>query len=115
MKIGSAFPSKYLKAADLQGKEVKKKIAKVTMENVGGQGAEEDKPILYLVGSGKGIVLNRTNAMTLAAKYGDDTDGWTNQEVVVYPDQTLYQGRMVDCIRVRIPAAPVSDHEEPPF
>ena len=115
MKIGSAFPSKYLKAADLQGKEVKKKILKVEIENVGGQGAEEDKPILYLVGAGKGIVLNRTNAMAIAAKYGDDTDSWIEKEVVVYPDQTLFQGRMVDCIRVRIPAAPLSHDEDPPF
>ena len=115
MKIGSAFPSKYIKAADLQGREIKKNIAKVAIEDVGGADNPEDKPVLYLVGTTKGIVLNRTNAMAIAAKYGDDTDDWADKEVVVYPDQTLFQGRMVDCIRIRIPAAPLAHDEPPPF
>ena len=115
MKIGSAFPSKYLKAGDLAGREVACTISRVVVENVGGQGAEEDKPVLYLNGKSKGIVLNRTNAMTIAAKYGDDTDAWLDQPIVVYPDQTMYQGRMVDCIRLRVPAAQAVSADEIPF
>jgi hypothetical protein len=115
MKIGTAFPSKYLKCADLNGREVACTISRVVVENVGGQGDEEDKPVLYLTGKTKGVVLNRTNAMTIAAKYGDDTDEWTTKPIVIYPDQTMYQGRMVDCIRMRVPAAVAVDPEEVPF
>jgi hypothetical protein len=115
VKIGSAFPSKYLKAGDLAGKTVSVSIAKVQIEDVGGVDNEEDKPVLYFVGKSKGIVLNRTNAMAIAAKYGDDTDNWTDKPLEVYPDQTLFQGRMVDCIRMRVPAPMAAADDEPPF
>ena len=115
MKIMSSFPSKYLKAADLGEKEHKLNIAGVKIEDVGGQGSEEDKPVLYFVGKQKGVVLNRTNAMAIAAKYGDDTEAWVDKEVVVYPDQTLFQGRMTPCIRMRVPAAAADAHEDVPF
>jgi len=115
MKITSAFPSKYLKCSDLNGMEVACTISRVEVENVGGQGDEEEKPVLYLTGKTKGVVLNRTNAMTIAGKYGEDTDGWVNKPIVIYPDQTMFQGRMVDCIRMRVPAATVIDASEIPF
>ena len=108
MKIGTAFPSKYIKAADLGGKAHTLVIGEVKIEDVGGQGNEEDKPCLYFVGRAKGCVLNRTNAMAIAARYGEDTDAWTNKEVIVYPDTTMYQGKMVDCIRMRVPV-PLAD------
>jgi len=115
MKIATAFPSKYLKSADLNGNEVACTISRVEVENVGGQGDEEEKPVLYLAGKTKGVVLNRTNAMTIASKYGDDTDAWANRPIVIYPDQTMFQGRMVDCIRMRVPAATAIDASEIPF
>ena len=117
MKIGNAFPSKYIKAGDLAGKAHTLVIAKVQIEDVGGQGNEEDKPVLYFAGRTKGCVLNRTNAMAIANRYGDDTDTWTDKEVIVFPDQTMFQGKMVDCIRMRIPvpAATEADDENIPF
>lgn len=115
MKIMSSFPSKYIKAADLANKEHKLVISMVKIEDVGGQGSEEDKPVLYFVGKTKGVVLNRTNAMAIAAKYGDDTDEWADKEIIIYPDQTMFQGKMVDCIRMRVPvqAAAASDEDVP--
>ena len=115
MKITAAFPSKYLKSADLNGNEVTCTISRVEVENVGGQGDEEEKPVLYLTGKTKGVVLNRTNAMTIAGKYGEDTDGWVTKPVVIYPDQVMFQSRMVDCIRMRVPAAMAVDPSEVPF
>ncbi len=103
MKIGTAFPSKYLKAADLAGKSHELVIKEVKIEDVGGQGNEEDKPCLYFVGKQKGCVLNRTNAMAIAARYGEDTEAWTDKPILVYPDTTMFQGKMVDCIRMRVP------------
>lgn len=103
MKISSAFPSKFLKASDLQGKEVRVEIFDVRMEDVSGDGSEE-KPIMYFKDKVKGLVLNKTNSGKLEAAYGDDTDGWLGKEIIIYPDTTLYQGRTVDCLRVRVPA-----------
>ena len=40
MKVGAMFPSKYLKAADLQNRKVRLVISKVVQETVG-QGEDE--------------------------------------------------------------------------
>ena len=58
MDINSAFPSNYLKAADLRGGRVTVAIDSVVIENIG----DEDKPIVYFQGKEKGLVLNKTNA-----------------------------------------------------
>ena len=43
MRISTAFPSDYLKAADLQGRRITVKIARVEMRDVG----DDTKPVLY--------------------------------------------------------------------
>jgi hypothetical protein len=111
MKISSAFPSKFLKAEDLQKREVKVVIDRIILEDLG----DEEKPIAYFQGKQKGLVLNKTNASKIAAALGDDTDEWEGKEIILYPDVASYQGRMVDCIRVRVPAAPAEDGGEAPF
>jgi len=108
MKIGAAFPSKYLKCDDLGGKEHKLTISKVEMGDVGTEGKPEIKPIMFFVGKTRGVALNKTNATSIASRYGDDTDDWVNKEVIIYPDKTMFQGSMVDCIRMRA-VAPVAD------
>ena len=43
MKMSEEFPSKYLKAADLQGREVRVTMAHVEREKIG----DDAKPVLY--------------------------------------------------------------------
>lgn len=102
MKITDAFPSNYLKAADLNGRTVKVTIADCELEHLD----DEQKPVLRFQGKQKGMVLNRTNAAVLAAALGDETGAWVGREVELYPDRTMFQGRMVDCLRLRVPAPP---------
>lgn len=104
MKIGTAFPSKYLKASDIpEGEQVTVKIHRLSIEDVAGSGdPEDDKPVLYFQNKSKGLVLNKTNANTISQAYGDETDNWISNPVVLYATETTYQGRMVPCIRVRI-------------
>lgn len=105
MKIGSAFPGMYLKAADLDGKRVGVVIDKVEMEDIGG----ETKPILHFKGKERGLVLNKTNANSITFIVGsDETDQWVGKRVVLYPSKTDFQGKSVACIRVDPPqqAAP---------
>jgi hypothetical protein len=101
VKISAAFPSNYLKAADLNDRNVKVVMDRVEMEDIGG----DHKPILYFQGKEKGLVLNKTNSNNISAAYGDDTDGWSAQELVLYPAMTDFQGKTVPCIRVRAPTA----------
>ena len=101
MRITDAFPSDYLKAADLQGREITVAMTSVKMETVG-----KDKdmlPVLYFQGKAKGLVLNKTNANTIAALYGDDTDNWGGGEILLYEAMVEYQGKMGPAIRVRAP------------
>lgn len=100
MRIDAAYPSKYLKTADLQGRAVRVTIERFEIEEVGDG---DRKPCLYFAGKDRGIVLNRTNADTVSAAYGEETDDWIGQALELYPDKTRFAGKMVDCIRVRVP------------
>ena len=99
MKISAAFPSKYLKAADLQGKQVTATISYVTMETIG----DEERPILYFNGKEKGLVLNKTNANTIANTFGDDTEDWRGAEIVLFETAVDFQGKSMPAIRCRVP------------
>lgn len=100
MRVGAAFPSKYLKVADLNGKPVTATIKNVEIEDVG----DDEKPVVYFREGGgkKGLVLNRVNAETITEVCGtDEMDDWPGHRIVLYPDKTSFQGKRVDCIRVR--------------
>ena len=115
MKLTDAFPSKWLKAADLDGEP-----RLVTIESVKLEAVEEGKPakpVVALRGMTQGLVLNKTNGNVLAGFCGDDTDLWPGKKIVLFPTQAEFQGRMVDCIRVRAsktpPAAPAAPSPAP--
>jgi hypothetical protein len=112
MRVSQAFPSKYVKAADLQDRAHLLTIRAVTMEDVGGDDA---KPVVYFQGTDKGVVLNRTNAETIAVCYTDETDNWVGKQIEVYPDTTHFQGKLVACIRVRRPMPPAQAGGQSPF
>lgn len=111
MKIGEVFPSNFLKAADLQGRLLKVKVQSVVVEDIG----DDKKPVVRFVGKQKGLALNKTNAGIISSAYGDETDNWNGKEIELRPDKTQYQGQLVDCIRVQIPAKAADPDEEIPF
>lgn len=100
MHIDQAFPSNYIKASDLQGREVSVVIASAEVEKVG----NDRKLVLHFQGKQKGMICNRTNANRIAHSYGNDTDGWVGKEIVLYSDMVDFQGRMVEAVRVKPPA-----------
>jgi len=61
------------------------------------------KPVLALRGLTQGLVLNKTNGQALAEFLGDDVDKWVGRKIVIFPAQAAFQGKLVDCIRVREP------------
>jgi arabinogalactan endo-1,4-beta-galactosidase len=102
MNIQEAFPSKYIKAADLNDQNVRVIMERVEMEDIGDDG---DKPVLYFRGKAKGMVMNKTNSNNIAMVYGDETDDWVGKDLILYPTMVDYQGRSVPAIRVRAPQA----------
>jgi hypothetical protein len=102
MKIGSAFPSEFLKASDLDDSPVAATIKGIKMAEVGRD--KDKKPIVYFEGKEKGLVLNKTNGKTIAKiANSEETDDWTGVKIILYPTETEFGGEMVDCIRVRAP------------
>jgi hypothetical protein len=100
-KINEAFPSKYLKAADLEDRQHLMVMERAEFEMLG----DERKLILYFQNQKKGLVLNKTNANTIAAKYGDDTEDWLGKEIVLFEAMVDFQGKTGPAIRVRAPKA----------
>lgn len=97
MKLSTAFPSNYLKADDLQGREVPVTIAKYALEKLG----EEQKLVIYFAGKEKGMVCNRTNADRIAHYYGDDLDHWIGKAVILGTELVSFQGKTTEGLRVK--------------
>lgn len=115
MNIDSAFPSQYLKAADIpKGQKVRCQIDHVQLEDVSGDGSEQ-KPVLYFMGKSRGLVLNKTNSGRIKLGYGAETDDWTGKDIFLFQDVTQFQGRNVECLRVEIPLKEAAPDEPPPF
>ena len=122
MNVDDIFTSKYIKASDLRGQNISLTIERAEKEKMpDGKKAL----VLFFAGKDKGLVLNRTNYNTISELLDEvDPDGWQGQKITLYPSETEYGGRMVDCIRVKRKGpskpAPVQettndDGEEIPF
>lgn len=102
MKIGDAFPSNYLKADEFVDNDTTVVIESIATESIGQGKDASDKLVLYFRGQDKGLVLNKTNANTIAGLYGDETDGWIGKPVILYATEVDFQGKQVLAIRVRM-------------
>lgn len=109
MNIGNAFPGAYLKASDLQGRNITIMMHSVSMEEVGG----DVKPILFFLDANgmkkdRGLVLNKTNGNIIAEMYGWETDEWAGKPITMYPARVEFSGRIVDAIRVKLESGTVA-------
>lgn len=75
--------SKYLKAADLKGKNptlVIERVELVTFEN---DGETKTRPAIFFQGKEKGMTLNPTNTEVLVQKFGSQSDDWIGKTVLL--------------------------------
>lgn len=110
MKVSEEFPSQFLEAAELGGKEQTVTIARVEkMQNVKGRdGKPFDPKVVYFEKRRKGFCMNKTNAKIIRDKlgYGDDADQWVGKPLTIYPTTCdAFGEKNVPCIRVRVVAA----------
>jgi hypothetical protein len=96
MRSSDAFPSKFLKSADVKAKPLIAVISYLAFESVGQD--KKQKPVLFLETS-KPMVVNRTNFEELEAAFGD-SDEWPGQKVKIFCAPTTFGGKRVDGIRV---------------
>jgi hypothetical protein len=101
MDAEKLFPSKWLKAADLKGREVEVIIDHAEPQPVGED--KEQRLVIYFVGLEKGLVVNKTNYSRIKAEYGSETNDWKDKKLVLYTIVTNYKDEEVDALRVKIP------------
>lgn len=105
MKRTDAFPSKYLSKTDVNPPIIAT-IKTVEIEDVGGEGNKETKPVIFFRGDVKPMILNNTNWLIIEESHGADTDDWIGKQIEMYFDPSvMYGGKKVGGVRVRIPAA----------
>jgi hypothetical protein len=97
MHIDQLYPSRFLRCADLDGEERRVTIAGLKREDIGG----EQKVVLSFTDDTKQLILNKTNAKTIAKALGNETRAWTGKEIILWPTQVDFRGDFVDAIRVR--------------
>jgi len=76
-------------------------IAHVAIEEVKNSTKADKRPVVYFEpnsmfhdrqGHPRGLVLNKTNAKSIAALYGAETDKWIGQPVILFPhDYAIWQ------------------------
>jgi len=108
MRISQAFPSRYLRAADLHGPTVCT-VRTVRMEKVG----QDSKPVVYFDEVKSGFVVNATNARRLAASLGDETDNWCGRQVTLDVEQVEMRGQLVPAIRAHVDGAFMAERRPP--
>jgi len=95
------FPSKYLKASDLNGQARNAVIERIEKEKMQ---TGEVKYVAYFHNGSKGMVLNKTNCKAIAhIAMSDETADWIGQLVQVFVADVEFQGEMVAALRLRQP------------
>lgn len=111
MKKHDYFPVKWLKAADIDDREMVMTVQQVVLEEVGIE--REERCVLYFRGTTKAMILNSTNYNTIAAVLGsDETDDWVGREITLRTELVSFRGATNPAIRVK-PAKPVGPVHAP--
>lgn len=95
MNINDAFPSRFIKAAQIREPH-DLTIRCVTMEEVG----DDRKPVLYFEGRTAGLVMNKTQGFAVAEIHGEDMEKWSGGMIRIGPGTTHYGGKMVGTVVV---------------
>ncbi|MBK9260809.1 MAG: hypothetical protein IPM54_13445 [Polyangiaceae bacterium] len=105
--IDLAYPTKYVKAADLKGRDVTVRIVCLESDVLVMQGGKKERKNVLTMATlqgkqlGKQLVLNKTNARLIAGQHGPLIEAWTGKEITIYPTTTKCGRDMVECVRVR--------------
>lgn len=105
MNINNAFPSKWLKSGDVpEDADLVLTITTVDVETVGQGEDAQEKPVAYFAETDKGLVLNKTNAGTIATLHGPETDGWAGKKISLFATEVQFGSQMTLALRVRVKA-----------
>jgi hypothetical protein len=97
------YPSKYLSVADIpeESGELTITIDRYAREEVKNENGVEEKTLLYFSDFEKPLVLNKTNANSIALKHGPDVTAWKGKAVTFRESVTTLKGQERPCVRVK--------------
>jgi hypothetical protein len=86
LSFDELYPGTYLKAGEFQGKAVTLTIKTITREMLSnGSGGEEPAVTVSFAETEKQFVMNKTNASSLRAMWGDDSGEWIGKRLTLHP------------------------------
>jgi hypothetical protein len=103
MKLNEAFPSSFLKSADVTevGGEMTLTIAKVEMKDFDNDSGGKDHKLIVCFTNEKQIVCNKTNGTTLGEMFGNETDDWIGKSITLIVQNVDFAGKSTPAIRIR--------------
>ena len=104
------YPSRFIRAADLGGKDVVVTIDRVEAVEFEDNGVKVKKPVVHFRNAGiKGLVANKTNTKLLSIACGSpDYTTWAGKQVVLYPHLVEMKGDVIEAVRVKRVPAPIA-------
>ena len=98
---GEAFPTKYLKAASLNGKPATLTIRECLLEDLeGDKGESKRKAVVYFTETAAGLVLCLTNGQLLKAMWGPKPPDWTGHKVTLAAELVQMGAKRVPGLRI---------------
>lgn len=94
------FPSKYLKASDINGADMVVTIQSLSQEELGPQ--KDLKTVVYFAETDKGLVLNKTNTEVIADLYPGKIGNWVGKKIALYTTEVTFAGKTTLGVRVRL-------------
>jgi hypothetical protein len=113
LNINEIYGGNGLKPEDLKGREATVTISDCVQVEFTENGKKEKKLELFFHKASKSLICNKTNALTIAGMYGEETDNWIGKKITLIPSQTDFKGEQVKCIRVKL-TAPQQTQQAPP-
>jgi hypothetical protein len=94
------YGSRFLAATDLKAptNAVIERIEQETFTRDGGPSRR--KAVLFFKNRVKGIVCNKTNAITLGDAFGKDFVSWVGKTITITPENTTFGGKLVKALRL---------------
>ena len=106
--VDDFFPSRFMKAADVNKESPVLTIADINLEVIGED--NQEKLVLSFLQTNKELVLNRTNSNNLQTIYGEGPNGWIGKHVELYTTFVDFRGKSIEAVRIK-PQIPT---ESPP-
>jgi hypothetical protein len=118
-KIDEVYAGSFVRADELPlGRRITAIIAVAEVEMVGQGEQATAKVVLDLCAQDgrkwpRRLVMNKTNAMMLAAVFGNETAAWRGHPIQLWREKVMFGGRMVDGIRMTAVSAQPGNYAPP--